>query len=124
IRLGRCRADAFSCAPVRIVPDGQLRPLAARSHRDGGRELAAVIRSMGIGQSRQSSVDLDVANVGRFCRAVPDARLGHLDCRWVASVAKRAADRSGNEPLVMEDTTHMPISTRPIDTTGATSWLL
>jgi hypothetical protein len=68
-----------SCAAARILPDDQLRPLAARSHGDRGRELAAAIRSMGTGQGRQPSVDLDLADLGRFCRAVPNARMGHLD---------------------------------------------
>src|SRR5262249_15501103 len=103
--------------------DDQLRPLAAYSYRDRGRELAAVIRSMGTGQGREPSVDLDVADLGRFCRAVPDAGMGHLDRRWLAPVAKGAADRSSDERLIMEDVVPSLISITPIDTTGATSWL-
>ena len=122
--FGLCRTYPVACAPVRISPDGQLRPLAARAHRDRGRELAAAIRPMGIGQGRQPPVDLDVANVGRFCRAVPDAGMGHLDRRWLAPVAKRAVGQTRNEPLVMGDAVHMPIPYPPSDTTGAMLWLL
>jgi uncharacterized membrane protein YphA (DoxX/SURF4 family) len=63
----------------------------------------AVIRPMGTGQGRQPPLDIDVANLGRFCRPVPDAGMGHLDCRWLASVAKRTGAQTGNERLVMED---------------------
>src|SRR5262249_44721534 len=63
----------------------------------------------GTGQGRQPSLDLDVANVGRFCRAVLDAGMGHLDHRWLAPVARRLVTRSGNEALVMKDAVHMPI---------------
>src|SRR5258708_16371326 len=46
---------------------------------------------MGAGQGRQSPVDIDMADLGRLCRAVPDARMGHLDSRWLASIAKRSS---------------------------------
>src|SRR5262249_54562544 len=62
---------------------------------------------MGTGQGREPSVDLDVADLGRLCRAVPDAAMGHLDRRWLAPVAKRAADRSSNAPLIMGDAIHL-----------------
>src|SRR6266478_2150968 len=116
VRLGRCRADPFPCAAARILSHDQLRPLAARSYCDRYRELAAVVRPMGTGQGRQPSVDLDVADVGRICRAVPDAGMGHLDRRRLARITQRAADQSGNEALMMG----MLICT-PTDTTGATS---
>jgi hypothetical protein len=86
--------------------------MAAGSYRDRRRELAAVIRPVGIGQGWQPPVDLDVANVGRLCRAVPDAGMGHLDCRWLAPVTKRATRQTSNGPLVMGDAVPMPISTR------------
>src|SRR6516165_5041812 len=53
VRLGRGRAHPVSCALARILSNDQLRPLAARSHRDRRRELAAAIRSMGSGKGRQ-----------------------------------------------------------------------
>src|SRR6266446_2446052 len=115
VRLGHCRADTFSCAAGRILSHDQLRPLAPRSYRDRGRELAAAIRPMGTGQGRQPSVDLDVANLGRFCRAGPDAGMGRLDSRWLASIAKRSTDRSSDEALATEDTVHMSIATPMID---------
>jgi uncharacterized membrane protein YphA (DoxX/SURF4 family) len=65
-----------------------------------------VVRSMGTGQGRKPSVDLDVADLGRFCRAVPDAGMGHLDRRWLTPVAKRAADRPSNERLIIGDANH------------------
>src|SRR5262249_27688469 len=80
-----------------------------RSHGDRDRELASVVRSMGAGQGRQPSMDLDVANVGRFCRAVPDAEMGHLDRRRLAPVGKPRGP--GNATLAR---------TGP---TGAMSWL-
>jgi hypothetical protein len=98
-----------------FLSDGQLRPLVAHSYRDGGGELAAVIRSMGAGQGRQSPVDIDMADLGRLCRAVLDARMGHLDSRWLASIAKRSStDRSGS--LGTGDTVHMSIAPPTIDT--------
>src|SRR5215469_11273184 len=52
---------------------------------------------MGAGKGRQPPVDIDMADLGRLCRAVPDARMGHLDSRWLASIAKRSStDRSGS----------------------------
>jgi hypothetical protein len=51
---------------VGFYRNGQLRPLAAHSYRDGGGELAAVIRSMGAGQGRQPPVDIDMADLGGF----------------------------------------------------------
>ena len=45
---------------------------------------------------RQSSVALDLADLGR---ALPDACVGHLDHRWLASVSGRSADGSGNTTL-------------------------
>jgi len=63
------------------------------------------------GQGRKPSVDLDVADLGRFCRAVPNARMGHLDSRWLASNAKRSyTDRSGS--LGTGDKVHMSILCR------------
>ena len=70
-----------------------------------------------VGQGREPSVDLDVADLGRFCRTVPDAGLGYLDCRRLAPVAKRAADQTSNKPLVMGDAVHMPILAIPLRTT-------
>jgi hypothetical protein len=58
------------------------------SHRDRGRELAPAVRPMGIGQGRQPFVALDVADLGRFCRAVSDAGMGQLDRRWLACAGK------------------------------------
>jgi hypothetical protein len=100
---------------VGFYRNGQLRPLAAHSYRDGGGELAAVIRSMGAGQGRQPPVDIDMADLGGLCRAVPVARMGHLDSRWLASIARRSpTDRSGS--LGTGDTVHMSIALPTIDT--------
>src|SRR6516164_815876 len=74
--LGSCRADTLASGAVRILPHHQLRSLAARPYRDRGRELAAVVRPMGTGQSRQPSVDFDVADLGWLCGAVPNANMG------------------------------------------------
>src|SRR5262249_2493237 len=102
VRLGHRRADRVPRAAARILSDHQLRPLAAHSYRDRDRELATAIRPMGAGQGRQPSVVLDVADLGRLCRIVPDAGMGRLDHRWLAPVARRTAGRSGNAPLAME----------------------
>ena len=68
-----------------------------------------------VGQGREPSVDLDVADLGRFCRAVPNARMGHLDSRWLASNAKRSStNRSGS--LGTGDKVHMSIAPPTIDT--------
>src|SRR6516165_3892393 len=76
-----------------------------------------------VGQGREPSVDLDVADLGRFCRAVPNARMGHLDSRWLASNAKRSStDRSGS--LGTGDKIHMSIAPPTIDIQGRKSWLL
>ena len=96
-----------SCAVGRIPADDQLRPLAAHSYRDRGRELAAIVRSVGAGQGGQSSVDLHLADLGRFCRAVPDAGLGQLDHRRLAPGGK--PDRPGDEPLAVQD--QIPVDT-------------
>src|SRR5438128_114228 len=109
--FGHRRVDRVPCAAARILSDGQLRPLAAHPYRDRGRELAAVIRPMGTGQGRQPSVDLDVANVGRFCRAVPHAGPRHLDRRWLAPVARRPTDQTSNGALAVRS--DVSISTRP-----------
>ena len=62
---------------------------------------------------RSAAIYLDLADLGRFRRAVPSARTGHLDSRWLASIAKRSStDRSGS--LSTGDTVHMSIAT--IDT--------
>ena len=49
---------------------------------------------------RSAAIYLDLADLGRFRRAVPSARTGHLDSRWLASIAKRSTDLSGDEALV------------------------
>ena len=43
---------------------------------------------MGIGKDRQPFVDLDLADLGRLCRVVPDAGMGQLDRRWLAGAGK------------------------------------
>jgi hypothetical protein len=66
----------------------------------------SAFQPLGAGQGREQSVALDVADLGRLCRTVPDAGMGHLDRRWLAPVAKRADDRSSNnERLIIGDAT-------------------
>src|SRR5229473_288332 len=75
---------------------------------------------MGPGQGWQSSVALDLADLGRVYRALPDACMGHLDHRWLASVS----GRSGDTTLARSD--HQLIAIRvPIARTvrGSSWWL-
>src|SRR5260370_30843864 len=62
---------------------------------------------MATAQGRPPPEDIHMADLGRLRRAVPDARMGHLDSRWLASIAKRSfTDRSGS--LGTGDTVHCP----------------
>jgi len=121
--FGHCRIYPVACAPIRISPDGQLRPLAARAHRDRARELAAAIRPMGSGQGRQSPVDLDVANVGGFAAQF-------LMREWDAWTVD-GWNQSRSAPSARQATSLQSWETRctcdpysPSDITGATLWLL
>src|SRR5258708_9931232 len=60
---------------------------------------------MGIGEDRQPFVALDLADLGRLCRVVPDAGMGQLDRRWLA--------RAGKPGLAMR--APMPRRRRPSD---------
>src|SRR5262249_21718756 len=78
LRAWRCGIGPRVGSVAWSVPDSQLWLVSDRAYRHSRCELASVARPLRVCANRQSSLDLDLADLGRLRRAVFIAVLGYV----------------------------------------------